>query len=101
MPASKAEDRDEYAIAAPRRRPAEPLAHSGGALEGAGYRGAYDLRLTSQRCRDANYDDLLRDCLSAVRHTLPALLVDSSAAPVRADLPAAALHVTSAIVPPR
>lgn len=43
-----------------------PVAEIISALERGGYRGTYDVQLTSERCREANYETLLSDC----RHSL-------------------------------
>jgi sugar phosphate isomerase/epimerase len=54
-----------------------PLAEIISAMENGGYRGAYDLQLTSNRCRAVDYETLLADCRSSLAKIAPTLFADT------------------------
>lgn len=50
-----------------------PLASIISGLETNGYRGAYEVQLISERCRESDYQSLLANCRTALRQLAPAL----------------------------
>jgi len=57
-----------------------PVAEIVGALESAGFRGAYDVQLISEHCWHSDYPTLLSECLSGVNRLAPQLLAVPAAA---------------------
>jgi len=53
-----------------------PLAEMIAALEVAGYRGAYDVQLTGERCWQSDYGALLADCRAALMNVAPDLFTE-------------------------
>ncbi|MBI3863203.1 MAG: sugar phosphate isomerase/epimerase [Planctomycetia bacterium] len=58
-----------------------PLAEIITALENGGYRGAYDVQLISERCRESDYESLLADCRKSLGQLVPALLPTAESPP--------------------
>jgi sugar phosphate isomerase/epimerase len=53
-----------------------PLSEIVAALEVGGYRGAYDVQLTGERCWQSDYASLLADCRAALVNIAPEVFID-------------------------
>ena len=70
-----------------------PLSQIIAALEAAGYRGAYDVQLTGERCWRSDYVALLAECRAALANIAPAVFEDRES-PRANPMPANPVPVT-------
>jgi hypothetical protein len=76
-----------------------PLSQIIAALEAGGYRGAYDVQLTGERCWRSDYRLMMADCRAALVEIAPELFAGGNV-PHSASLPANAVPVNPGPVNP-